>query len=132
MTRRRWASEEEVLGELERLNDLSMEKVREFQGLAVESAEAEATHKTMRAKRILQAQADAKVTTGKSMSVAQAEVVAEADDEVAAAYFARLSASALAEACRESMRSIRSNQEALRTAAASARDSVTGPGYNGR
>lgn len=129
---RRWASEEAVLGELERLNDLSMDKVREFQGLAVEAAEAEATHKAMRAKRVLKAQADAKTNTGKSMSVAQAEVVAEADDDVAAAYFQRLSSGALAEACRESMRSIRSNQEALRTAAASARDSVTGPGYTGR
>lgn len=129
---RRWASEEAVLGELERLNDLSMEKVREFQGLAVESAEAEATHKTMRAKRALKAQADAKANTGKAMSMAQAETVAEADDDVAAAYFQRLTSHALAEACRESMRSIRSNQEALRTAAASARDSVTGPGYTGR
>lgn len=129
---RRWASEEAVLGELERLNDLSMDKVREFQGLAVESAEAEAAHKSLRAKRVLKAQADAKISTGKAMSVAQAEIVAEADDVVGAAYFQRLTSNALAEACREAMRSVRSNQEALRTAAASARDSVTGPGYSGR
>lgn len=129
---RRWASEERVLEELERLNDASMEQAREFKGLAVEAAEAEATHKAMRAKAVLAVQAAGKAATGKAVSVAQAEVHAEADDDVAAAYLARLTSAALAEACRENLRSIRSNQEALRTAAASARDSLTSPGFTGR
>lgn len=132
MTGRRWASEEAVLSELERLNDLSMERVAEFRHQAVQAAEAEARHKSERAKRVLRAQAGSKIAQGKSMSVAQAEVVAEADDEVATLYMKRLTSAAIAESTREAMRSIRSNQEALRTAAASARDSVTGPGYNGR
>lgn len=129
---RRWASEERVLEELESLNDFSMAQAREFKALAVEAAEAEATHKAMRAKAVLKVQANGKAATGKSVSVAQAEVHAEADDDVAAAYFDRLRTAALAEACRENLRTIRSNQEALRTAAASARDGVTGPGFTGR
>lgn len=131
MTARRWSSEAQVLAELERFNDLSMDYVAQFKAQAVEAAEAEATHKAMRAKRILAAQAAGHVGTGAKVSVAQAEVIAEADDEVSAAYLARLSAAAIAESTREAMRSIRSNQEALRTAAASARDSVAGPGYGG-
>lgn len=132
MSARRWVSEANVLDELERLNDLSMAKVQEYAGLATNRAEAEAAHKVMRAKRILKAQHDGKVGTGKAVSVAQAEIISEADDAVAAAYMDRLVTDALADACKEAMRSIRGNQEALRTAAASTRDQIAGPGWSGK
>jgi len=128
---RRWVTEDQVLCELERLNDLSMDRVAAYNAQAVNRAEAEATHKVLRAKRVLKAQADGKLGTGKAMSVAQAEIIAEADDVVSAAYMERLVTDAIADATKEALRSIRGNQEALRTAAASARDSVAGPGYGG-
>jgi len=108
---------------MERLNDLSMAKAQEFAGLAVESAAAEATHKTLRAKRILAAQA------GGIKSISGAEAVADADDAVAGALMERLVSNAQAEACREALRSIRTNQDGLRTAAASHRTPFSGPGY---
>lgn len=123
--RRRWVNEQTVLAELERLSDLSMDRAREFSEQAVAAASAEAEHKRLRARRILLARAEGE------KSVAGAEVVAEADEVVSNAYHDRLVTAAVADATRESMRSIRENQNALRTAAASARDGVTGPGYQG-
>lgn len=124
--RRRWVNEQTVLEELERLSDLSMERVREYADAAERSAVAEADHKRLRARRILSARA-----SGEGSSIAAAEVVAEADDEVATAYMERLVSAARTDAVREGLRSIRENQNALRTAAASARDGVTGPGFSG-
>ena len=124
--RRRWINEQTVLAELERLSDLSMERAREFGEQAVAAASAEANHKRLRARRILLAKAEGERST------AGAEVVAEADETVANAYHDRLVTAAVADATRESMRSIRENQNALRTAAASARDGVVGPGWQGR
>jgi hypothetical protein len=125
--RRRWVSEQTVLEELERLSDLSMATVADYSLHAREAAEAEADHKRLRAKRILLAKSN-----GETKAQAAAEVIAEADDEVAAAYHRRLVSAAMADVDRESLRSIRTNQEALRTAAASARDGVVGPGMSGR
>lgn len=125
MTGRRWGSEAQVLEEMERLNDLSMEKVAEYQGLAVAAAEAEATHKALRAKRALVARTQVK-------SVAEAEMTSEADPEVAQAYMDRLVLAAQADACKEALRSIRTNQDGLRTAAASHRDQISGPGWSGQ
>lgn len=112
---RRWSSEAVVLEEMERLADLSTEMVATYKGQAVEAAEAEALHKAARAKRILTAKAN-----GVS-SVALAEVTAEADDLVAEAYQDRLVKAAIADSTREALRTIRTNQDALRTAAASHR-----------
>lgn len=123
--RRRWVSEQVVLAELERLSDLSMATVAEYAVQAQDAAKAEADHKRLRARRILRARAEGERST------AAAEVVAEADDEVSAAYLLRLTTTAAADTSREALRSIRTNQEALRTAAASTRDGVVGPGYNG-
>lgn len=120
---RRWVSEETVLLEMERLNDLSLQKVTEYTHAAVQAAEAEALHKALRAKRVLLAKA-----SGVS-SVALAEYTAEADDEVADAYLRRLTTTAVAETIRESLRSIRTNQDGLRTAAASHRAPINGPGW---
>lgn len=126
MSERRWASEEAVLAELERLGDESLERAREYQALAQAAAEAEATHKALRAKRVLLAKANG------VKSISHAEYIAEADSDVAEAYLLRLTTLAAKEACQEALRSIRTNQEALRTAAASARDGVVGPGFSGR
>ena len=115
MTTRRFSTEGEVLAELERLHFLSLEKVQEYESMAVTAAEAEATHKAMRARRVLLAKANG------VKSIAEAEYTAEADDDVAQAYLQRLAAGASAEAIREGLRSIRTNQEALRTMAASHR-----------
>lgn len=124
--RRRWTSEERVLSELEELSDLSMRTAAEYAVHARHAAEAEADHKRLRAKRILNARAAGE------KSIAAAEVVAEADDEVSTAYLRRLTTAAVADADRETMRTFRSSLEALRTAAASARDGVVGPGMSGR
>lgn len=118
--RRRFATEGEVLDELERLHFIALEEARAYTGTAVQAAEAEAHHKALRAKRVLIAKA-----TG-TKSIAEAEYQAEADSEVAEAYLRRLVTAAEADAHRESMRTIRTNQEALRTMAASHRP--TNPG----
>lgn len=120
---RRWTTEAQVLEEMERLNDLSLEKVREYETRAVAAAEAEATHKAMRAKRVLMAKASG------VRSIAEAEYTAEADDDVAQAYLQRLALTAEADAIREALRSIRTNQDGLRTAAASHRSPISGPGF---
>lgn len=119
----RWTTEAQVLAEMERLNDLSMEKVREYQDISVKAAEAEASHKAMRAKRALVAKANG------VKSISEAEMTAEADETVAQAYMDRLVLAAQADACREALRSIRTNQDGLRTAAASHRSPISGPGF---
>lgn len=119
----RWTTEQQVLAELERLNDLSLQKVQEYAQAAQAAADAEATHKAMRAKRVLLAKANG------VRSIAEAEYTAEADDDVAQAYMERLTTAAVADAVRESLRSIRTNQDGLRTAAASHRSPIQGPGY---
>jgi hypothetical protein len=118
---RRWSSEAQVLEEMERLADMSMDLAAQYKGQAVESAEAEALHKSLRARRILAAQASHAAGTGRAPSMALAEVVAEADDDVADALQDRLVKSAIADSTRETLRSVRTNQDALRTAAASHR-----------
>lgn len=105
---------------MERLHFLSLEKANAYEGAAVEAAEAEATHKALRAKRVLMAKANG------VKSIAEAEYTAEADPAVSGAYLDRLTLLAQAEATRESLRSIRTNQEALRTMAASHRPSQSG------
>jgi hypothetical protein len=118
-------SEDAVLAEMEHLNNMSMDLVGDFTMAAPERAAAEAAHKLARAKRILRARHNG------VKSMAEAEVIAEADDDVSALYAERLNKDALVESIREALRSIRVNQDALRTAAASARDGVTGPGWKG-
>lgn len=125
MTARRWATEDAVLAEMERLNEESMKLVRDFTLAAPARAQAEAKHKTARAQRQLRARAEG-VT-----SMAEAEAIAEGDPEVANLYADRLHQDAILEAIRESLRSIRTNQDALRTAAASARDAISAPGWTG-
>jgi hypothetical protein len=117
---RRWITEEQVLFELERLNDASMEATNRYAAEAQDAARAEADYKRLKAKRVLIAKA-----TG-VRGIAEAEYTADADDEVATAYMERLTKAAQADATRERLRSIRTNQEVLRTAAASNRQPVVG------
>jgi hypothetical protein len=117
---------------MERLNDESQALVQDFANLAPRAAEAEATHKAMRAKRVLRAKAPLDAGGEGVRSIGEAEYHAEADPAVAAAYLERLILAANLEATREALRSIRVNQDALRTAAASARDQISGPGWSGR
>lgn len=119
---RRWTSEREVLEELERLNEMSMDRAHAYTQLATDAAEAEAAHKALRAKRVLIAKAQG------VRSITEAEYTAEADDDVANAYLTRLTTAAISDSCRETLRSIRTNQEALRTAIASLRGPYAGPG----
>lgn len=112
---RRFATEDQVLQEMERLHFLALEKVQEYEVMAVAAAENEATHKAMRAKRALLAKANG------VKSITEAEMTAEADEDVSQAYLQRLVLAAQADAAREALRSIRTNQEALRTMAASNR-----------
>ena len=120
MTRRRFTTEGEVLDELERLHFQALDEARAYTGTAVLAANAEATHKALRAKRVLLARAQG------TKSITEAEYVAEADDDVSQAYLERLTTAAEADAHRESMRTIRTNQEALRTMAASHRPGAQG------
>lgn len=122
---RRWVSEDAVLAEMERLNDKSMDVANDLAILMPERAAAEVAHKTARAKRILLARHNG------VRSISEAEYIAEADDGIAALHLERLSKDAEVEAAREVLRTIRTNQDGLRTAAASARDGVTGPGWKG-
>jgi hypothetical protein len=128
---RRWLSERAVLEEMERLNDLSMELTQDYKVKAVEAAQAEAEHKRLRAKRILSAKAGGEAG-GRRVSQGEAETVAEADDHVADAYLMRLVSAAEADAIKETMRSVRTNQDGMRTAAASHRDQISGPGWSGK
>lgn len=121
MGARRWVTEEQVLEELERLNDMSLAAVREYEDAAQAAANAEADHKRLRAVTVLKAKAQHGIR-----GIGEAEYHAEANDEVASAYQLRLTTAATADAIRERLRSIRTNQEALRTAAASNRSPVTG------
>lgn len=118
----RWTNEGAVLAELERLNDESMNQAQAYHNLATDAAEKEATHKALRAKRVLLAKANG------VRSIGEAEYTSEADPEVAQAHLERLVAGAVADACRESLRTIRENQNALRTAIASLRTPYAAPG----
>lgn len=125
MADRRWVSEDAVLAEMERLNAMSEGLVQAFTIAAPARAAAEAAHKTARAQRILLARHNGVRT------MAEADAISEADPEVATLYADRLNQDAVVESLREALRSLRTNQDALRTLAASARDGVTGPGWRG-
>ena len=119
----RWTSEEAILAELERLNDASEQLAREYADLAQQAAEAEATHKSLRAQRALSARVRGE------RSATAAEAVADADVDVSEALLARLVTAAQADATKESLRTCRTNQDGLRTAVASHRAMFAGPGY---
>lgn len=69
---------------------------------AIESAKAEAAHKSARAKRYLRAR-----HSGEAKSAADAEQMAEADDEVSDLLSKRLIAAAIADATKQKIFSLR-------------------------
>lgn len=122
--RRKWASEQQTLDELERLGDEAMRALADYEAHAPVAALAESEHRRLRAKAVLRARLE-------KVPVTLCVYTAEADDEVADAYQRRVVDAAVADAMKERLRVIRTNQEALRTAVASKRDGVTGPGWGG-
>jgi hypothetical protein len=87
-----------------------------YEGVLVAAAEAEAMHKSARARRILRAMADG------ANSHAKAETIAEADAEVAALYHHRLIAQAKSEAARAQLHQLREQVQNGRTFAATERE----------
>lgn len=77
-------------------------KPHEYAQLARKAAAAEAAYKSTRAKRRLAAKAN-----GEARSAADAEMVADADDEIGALYLERLVSEAEAEACKLAMFALR-------------------------
>lgn len=102
------------LGEVSRAYEIAAD---EYRVIAQRAAEAEAAHKSARAKKILAAKAD----DSQRMSHAEAETRAEADDSIAVLYRERLIAAALADSAREKLRQLREQNANGRTAVASDR-----------
>lgn len=125
----RWISEEACLAELERLNDLSEATAHEYVSTAVAAAHAKATHKALRGKAILMAKVTVSDGGRGAKSHAEAETIAESDEDVAVAYMELLAAEAKVDSTKELLRTIRENQADLRTAVASNRAMFAGPGY---
>ena len=104
---------------LEHLGRISREyavKTGEYGPIAEAAAVAEAAHKTARAKAILRYRATEGVR-----SHAEAETRAEADDEIADLYQARLVAAAKADSHREHLRQLREQVAVGRSKVASER-----------
>jgi hypothetical protein len=103
------------LGEVSRAYETA---AGEYRAIAVRAAEAEAAHKTARAKAILKA----KASETERISHAEAETRAEADDHIAGLYRERLISSALADSHREKLRQLREQVATGRTAVTSERE----------
>lgn len=91
-----------------------------FQEIAVAAASNEAEHKAQRAKAILRYKADA-TKRGNRVSHAEAETAAEADDEVADLYMARLTSAAIADSARQKLFQLKEMVGVARTVVASDR-----------
>lgn len=97
--------------EIGRLSDILESKTNEFAVLARAAAESEVAHKTARAKALL-------TSNGRSSDLREAEADAATEDQ----HLKRKIDEAVADACREAMRSLRTQLEALRTLAANLRE----------
>lgn len=84
---------------------------------AVEAAEAEAAHKSGRARRYLKARHE-----GEAKSAADAEMVADADNEVADLHSRRLISAAIADATKQKLMSLREEIGMVRSEMANARE----------
>lgn len=105
----------DYLGRTTRAYELAAE---EYCGVAVAAAEAEAAHKSARAKAILREKARDDVR----VSHAEAETRAEADEQIAALYLDRVVKAALADSHRERLRQLREQVATGRTRVASERE----------
>ena len=97
------------------LDDLDL-SVQRYGTESVEAAQAEATHKAARAKRLLKARAEG------VRSVSEAEAIAEADDNVADLYMRRLTTSAVADSSKQRILSLRERVGAIRSVLADQRE----------
>jgi hypothetical protein len=103
------------LGQVSRAYELAAD---EYRAVALRAAEAEAAHKSARARMILQV----KAIGTERISHADAEARAEADDEIAGLYRDRLIAAALQDSHREKLRQLREQVATGRTAVTSERE----------
>lgn len=96
----------------------------DYATVATNAAQAEAAHKTARAKHMLTSRA-----SGECRSVAEAEIRAEADDTIAGLLQSRLITRALADSHLEKLRQLRTQVEVGRSYVASERaaDAATAP-----
>lgn len=103
-----------------------------FGDVTFQAAAAEAEHKAARAKAILAYKAKG-LKAGNRVSHAEAETAAEADDEVADLYMARLTSAAVADSARQKLFQLREMVGVARTVVASDRaaDMHHASGYSG-
>ncbi len=101
---------DQISSELQRLAAHLERRTDELAGLLTEAAEAEANYRAERARAILTA-------NGKTAEVRNAQ----ADRAVTHLHHHRLTTAAVADACRESIRSTRSQLDAVRSMSASIR-----------
>jgi hypothetical protein len=92
-------------------------RATDYEAIAIAAAEAEASHKSARARAILRAKAE-----GERVSHATAETEAEADPEVARLYLERLVAAAKADAAKEQLKQLNTQNANGRTMVVNARD----------
>jgi hypothetical protein len=114
------------LGEVSRAYELAAD---EYRAIALRAAEAEAAHKSARARMILQV----KARETERISHAEAEARAEADEEIAGLYRNRLITAALQDSHREKLRQLREQVATGRTAVTSERevDKIHAAGLSG-
>ena len=108
-------TEREHLTPLQRLGAVSRtyeQMADSYRQVALDAAGAEAAHKSARARAILRF----KASTSERISHAEAETRAEADDEIAGLYLARLSTAAIAESHRAKLHQLREQVATGRTA----------------
>jgi hypothetical protein len=114
------------LGEVSRAYEMAAD---EYRAIALRAAEAEAAHKSARARKILQV----KASETERISHAEAEARAEADEEIANLYRNRLITAALQDSHREKLRQLREQVATGRTAVTSERevDKIHAAGLSG-
>lgn len=83
---------------------------KQYKNELVSAAAAEADHKRERAKFIVSARSE-----NPKLSAAQAETMAEADDDISELYLERLGSAALAEATKHRLFMLRAKSDALRS-----------------
>jgi hypothetical protein len=104
---------DQIANELQRLASHLENRTEEFGGLLTAAAEAEASYRSERARALLTAD-------GKTAEIRNAQ----ADHSVEHLLHERLITAAVADACRESIRSTRSQLDAVRSMSASVRSAM--------
>lgn len=120
MTDLRHLNPVQVESEILRLSEYLESQTHEYASLARKAGEDEATYKALAAKRRLAAMMSP-MPDGRKATATWAADVADADEDVAGSYLERRISEAEADACREAMRTTRTQLDALRTIAANQR-----------